>query len=258
MKATRYPKIMMDPAAYDRMFAYARAASGEITGFGTVEERNGDFFISEVYIMPQVAGGAHVRIDGHDMLDFQRWCREDGSPGRIEKARFWWHSHVDFGVFRSHTDEGTCDLLQSMMPYLICTVVNKRGEHRTSFHQSGPVPITLDFLKLERAYYSKAALESEVAAEVKEYVQSASYQPVKQQAFVAPFQGSKGIPITEKPAPEVRDTWDRYGKREETPAMSDEEWKTFMNRNFSAGVEDPSVVETSDEEIKKIILPEDF
>lgn len=245
MKIERVPRISIAPEAYARMFAYAREAEGEIMGFGTVEELAGDFHISEVYIMPQVAGGAHVNVDGNTLLDLQKWFRDQGQPERVEKARFWWHSHVNFSVFRSGTDRGTTDLLSRMMPYLICTVVNKAGEHETTFIQNNPA-ISLTNLKLHREHFNKDTMDSEVSFEVKSLVKQASYRYQPTHKHEVAREVVK--PVEAKVETPIKDEWDRYEKDQPSEQksfleMTYEEWQAWQNKHFATGIEEPGVEE---------------
>lgn len=229
------PRVVITREAHYRMFQYAKEATGEITGFGTVEQEGDCLRVTDVFIMPQTAGAAHVNVTGETLLDLHKWFRDQGTPERIEKTRFWWHSHVNMQAFRSGTDEGTVKLLLSVMPYLVCTVVNKKMEHLTSVHLKDPVNLTFDNLPLVREDFSAQGVCEQVASEVKEYVTTQRYVPHKHPE-------SNGIPLIgdaravgEKPAVEIVDTWDRYAKQQEDQhgandfgaGITDKEWEEW-------------------------------
>ena len=117
-------KIIIDFPIYKKMLYYTQAAQGEISGFGRVAIRDKDIYITDALIFKQdcTSGGTHLNPE--DLSKFVVSIINMGfDPGHW---RLWWHSHNDFGVFWSGTDDGTVDeLSKDSTLYSVC--INKQG-----------------------------------------------------------------------------------------------------------------------------------
>lgn len=141
-------KIYMERQAHRKMMMYTRCAKGEITGLGTIKEDHGSLFVEKIWIDKQVATGSHVVMDAKTLSKWMVDAIEDGRGEEVSGARFWWHSHVNFSAFKSATDENTCQKLLSVMPYLVCAVVNKKGDLDLSIYLSDPCNLVFNNLEI--------------------------------------------------------------------------------------------------------------
>jgi hypothetical protein len=178
MKLLHKPKITFSQEAYARLFAYARAARGEITGFGVVDESPAGLFVSEVFILEQKATAAGCQVNAGTLHQLMKWAKQENRPELAAKARLWWHSHAGFNCFRSGTDEGTVDLLLQVMPYLLCTVVNHKSQQLTSLHLKEPQRITFDRLPIYREQLDLGYIQADVEQEVQQKVTEWTYEPI--------------------------------------------------------------------------------
>lgn len=122
------PQVVIAATEYDKLVDYCTACKDEIAAFGYVKPTDdGDFFVDEVFLVPQEVSGASV--------DFIT----DGLPFAVDKAaaddrladlKFLWHSHVNMGVGFSAVDEDMIDKLSrfSTTPWFINAIFNKKGD----------------------------------------------------------------------------------------------------------------------------------
>lgn len=145
-KQTTYLKFERN--AYRKMMTYARLAEGEISGFGLVDEIDGSLYVADIILPDQEAGPGHVDLDQRDIT---RIITERVMAGDLkfpERLKLWWHSHSDFGCFKSGTDDATVDRLLEYAPYVVCLVVNNKEEYEASLHVAKPVPVHTDDVKI--------------------------------------------------------------------------------------------------------------
>lgn len=126
-KATKKTKLYVPLPVYHKMLAYAKASEGEISGWGRITESmsGNDVLatIEEVMIFKQVVSGAHTELDAGVLTEFYLDLVKTGqNPGAWN---LWWHSHHNFGVFFSVTDEKAIAQLKSKSLYSIC--INNDG-----------------------------------------------------------------------------------------------------------------------------------
>lgn len=236
MKVERKPQVIMTPEAYFRMMEYCRQAVGEVTGFGCVTEVGDTLFVDEIFIVPQRATAGGVHVDAKDLLDFMTYAKEQGRPDWITKSKLWWHSHADFGVFRSKTDNDTIEMFLGMQPYVLAIVGNHKGEYECSLHYQKP-RVSFNNLRIKRNYYDTDAVRSDVYEDIRANVHEWKHE-------------KKAVePIIQTPeAPRVMENFseeDYYNSRlfgvEERPVekapsqsfvdMSDEEWEQWKREH---------------------------
>jgi hypothetical protein len=114
-------------------------ADGEISGLGKIQVmENGDILVTSAILCKQVNTGSSTDLDGDDITKAMFELRNE--PGEL---RFWWHSHVNMGVFWSGTDTDTMQEL-GQHGYFVSTVFNKKRETRTAIYAAKPYRIFVD------------------------------------------------------------------------------------------------------------------
>lgn len=157
----RVPKVKIDIECYQKIVNWVNMANAEISGMGIIEETKEGFLVTEVFLPKQTNTSSNTDLDQADLgkLFFELSQREEESYH--EKLKFWWHSHYNFDVFWSGTDE-TCIESIGGDRYLISSVFNQKGDIRTRIDGFSPFRFTLDELPLEIDYSSKSeALKKE-------------------------------------------------------------------------------------------------
>lgn len=143
-------KVYILPEVHAEIMYYVRKSSIEISGLGRVEkDSEGNMCVTKVYLLKQENAAASTDICEHAAAELLYEKREDKGD-----LNFWWHSHVDMGVFWSGTDMATIKQFGSK-GYLLSTVFNKKGEHRTSYFQgsNGFLPeLFIDAIATEFTY----------------------------------------------------------------------------------------------------------
>jgi len=123
------PVLVLSVQAYRKLMFWTKYASEvnkwEVSGLGTVQPRHGGYFVSNVWLIkPEAVGAAHADMDGHGVAALMQKLfygtgemRETTGDnvsfvgGRdLKNLRFLWHSHNNFGVGWSGTDNKTAKL----------------------------------------------------------------------------------------------------------------------------------------------------
>ena len=144
-------RVSIDPLVHKKVMHWVNKADGEVSGFGKVIFENGSFRIVEAYLVEQENGSATTDISAEGLAKLMTDTIRD--KGYLN---WWWHSHVNFGVFWSGQDKETIKELgeQGMC---LATVFNKKDESRTAYYQAatkdGFLPrLTIDNIPLKIDY----------------------------------------------------------------------------------------------------------
>ena len=134
-------KVVWDEVQFERMYAAARKAlPNEIGGLGLVTQRpDGVLYIYETILLPQRVAPASTDLDKQGMADWMA-----ANPEKVADCKVWWHSHANFGVFLSGTDQACITELLRIMPWLITPVVNVRNDLHLQLHLKEPVRQSFD------------------------------------------------------------------------------------------------------------------
>ncbi len=119
-------KVFINELVFDKVMHWINKTTDEVSGFGKVVRTDDGFEVVDVYLLEQECGGAHTDIDGTSLAKLMYRTRDDEGD-----LRWWWHSHVNMGVFWSSTDKDTIiDLGKN--GWIIATVFNKKEEMRSA------------------------------------------------------------------------------------------------------------------------------
>lgn len=147
MKEVRHTfDIRIKQSAYNKMMFFVLNAPGEVSGYGEVVRVDNSFLVEDVMMLEQVNGATHSLITPETTLKFRQIVRKRGL--KIERFRLWWHSHNDFGVFFSSTDQEQIESLTTDH-YTLSIVVNKMLDHRCRVDFYRPVRFGMDHLPLK-------------------------------------------------------------------------------------------------------------
>lgn len=139
------PKLLLTPEALGHLQAYARAAEGEVSGFGKVvrgcDGELGELVVAEIVLLPQEGDCAGTTIGEETVAGFLNILLDRGeNPGNW---RCWWHSHGTYSVFWSSQDEETCATLGH--DWMVSIVTNRAGDllARIDFYRPVHVAVPL-------------------------------------------------------------------------------------------------------------------
>jgi proteasome lid subunit RPN8/RPN11 len=125
-------RVIIPREIHDEIMYYVDKSPIEISGLGRVKKHdNGDMEVVKVYLLEQENTGASTDIDAEAVAKLMFETRKDQGD-----LNFWWHSHVDMGVFWSGTDMATIQEF-GKNGYLLSTVFNKKRQMRSSYFQGG-------------------------------------------------------------------------------------------------------------------------
>ena len=129
------PKVVIDNEVYRKIMYWVMKSEYEVSGLGNVvfDAKEGTFRVVSAMLLPQVNTSTHTEIDPQSVCKAMYELRD--APGEM---KFWWHSHVNMGVFWSAEDTGTIEELGSA-GWILATVFNKKNEHRTALYGVGSV-----------------------------------------------------------------------------------------------------------------------
>jgi len=127
----RTPMVWISKRAYLNMCAYVDIAAQEVGWMGSVSRTpGGDFFIEETFLLDQQVHDTETVLSAEAIGNLTMALLDEGPGGleKVNKLRFWGHSHVRMGTGPSHTDEQTMmRFALEGMPWYVRGIFNKYG-----------------------------------------------------------------------------------------------------------------------------------
>lgn len=121
--------VLIRPECQAEIDYYVQESDIEVSGLGrVVKHDDGTLEVVKVYLLEQSNSAATTDIDPSAVADLLYQTREDEGD-----LNFWWHSHVNMGVFWSATDMATIKQFGDN-GYLLATVFNKKREKKSAFY----------------------------------------------------------------------------------------------------------------------------
>jgi len=168
---SKFDALYIDPIALKKIQYWTDAADGEVSGLGIVQIEEDRMVIREAFILDQECSGADTELDPEAISKLMTdIIKADKDPGML---KFWWHSHVNMGVFWSGTDDECAETLST--EYAFSLVVNKKKERRVRLDLYNPFRITVDHVRLVELAEEDAELKEQCEKDVKEKVKSKSW-----------------------------------------------------------------------------------
>lgn len=120
---TRY---VFSRKAWNQWNSYVSIAKGEISVLAYVRYSNDGIHIEKMYLPKQKNTGSTTEMDSEDV---GAWITSEAALGEnVGLILSWIHSHNDFGVFWSATDESNIARLGTTMDIVYSIVTNKKEE----------------------------------------------------------------------------------------------------------------------------------
>ena len=107
-------RIIIPEHLYQKMYGYTYAAKGEISGLGKVEIKGEDIYVKDIIITKQETSVAGTTLNSKALAGFIVELAQRGE--NLENWKLWWHTHNDFGVSWSHTDDWSNERLVWALP----------------------------------------------------------------------------------------------------------------------------------------------
>lgn len=133
---------------YQKIMYWVNKSTFEVSGLGTItfNESDGEFVLTEVFLLEQENGSASTDISAKELakLEYDIHMYKRNNPDvNIGELRFWWHSHVKMPVFWSSIDRSTMKEL-STNGWFLSTVFNQKNEMRTAYTQNNEMKLMID------------------------------------------------------------------------------------------------------------------
>jgi len=120
-------KILIEKEVAIKLKSYTKFAKGEISGVGkSIINEDGDIQIVDIALFDQECTGAHTDIDDKSMAKFMYEMHQRNEP--LDNWNVWWHTHADFDVYWSQTDDDCIVGHKNNNEYLVSIVTNKAGD----------------------------------------------------------------------------------------------------------------------------------
>jgi hypothetical protein len=195
---SKFNTLYIEPTAMKKIQYYTEAATGEVSGLGTViKDKDGDYIVEEVFLLEQESSSAETELKPEAISKLMEdMIKRNEDPGKL---KFWWHSHANMGVFWSGTDDECAETLSKEFAFSL--VVNKSGERKCRVDVYDPIRITKDDIRCEELLEEDIDLKKTCEEEVKEKVKSGT---------VTYYKGNRGFYRDE----EYHGNWrERFGYR---------------------------------------------
>ena len=174
--ATKRPdadmQIYITDEVKQKLDLYIEHCSTEISGLGRIAHSGSRYLIHDIYLFKQECTGSSSDLDEEDISNFLQECMMTGvDTGEI---KLWWHSHADFDVFWSKTDDDTVETFKQA-GWMISIVGNKKKEYRVRFDLFEPQRVCLDGLPLKVYRPADQNLVQQIKKEIEEKVTRVQY-----------------------------------------------------------------------------------
>jgi len=134
-------RLLLLPEVEQRIRHFTALAAGEVSGLGLVDEVDGGFLVTQVFLPRQECTPGGTELDQDWVAALLVTLEEEGiDSGQL---RCWYHSHSSLNVFWSPTDE-ECIAGLVNDNYFLSLVVNKAGDMLARLDIFKPVRVTID------------------------------------------------------------------------------------------------------------------
>ncbi len=121
--------VIIEDDVYQKIMHWIGKATGEVSGLGkVVMDSGGTMRVRSAILLEQENTGSSTDLDAKAVAKAMFTLRDE--PGTLN---FWWHSHVNFGVFWSGTDKDTIREIGGG-GWVLATVFNKKAESLSAFY----------------------------------------------------------------------------------------------------------------------------
>ncbi len=120
-------KLHISPEVYQQVMYWVNKADFEVSGLGIVKIINNLPVVTKAILLEQEGTGGDTELDPNAITKAEFEMRNEEG-----ELRWWWHSHVNMGVFWSKTDQDTIKQL-GQHGWFYHTVFNKKYEKKTAF-----------------------------------------------------------------------------------------------------------------------------
>lgn len=123
------PTILIENDVYRKVMHWVHKSQYEVSGLGVIKIEDGGILrVVQAILLPQKNGTATTDIEAEDVNRALFQLRN------VEgELKWWWHSHVQMGVFWSGTDDDTIKKFGSG-GWVVATVFNQKNEVKSCYY----------------------------------------------------------------------------------------------------------------------------
>ncbi len=181
-------KCYLEEHVWHKMMGWCKAAKSEVSGMGLCKIVKGSFVVYEVFFPLQYGSSGYTELDDRALAKLQIGLYNKKIPA--DHFRFWWHTHYNFNVFWSGTDDNNATTLaKANGQWELSLVINQASEFRCradffkKVHPMVPEPVhvLIDNIEVFTCPNSKRQRRKpHYKSDVKRWVKDMSELPEKQ------------------------------------------------------------------------------
>lgn len=168
--------VIVQDHVWKKIHGWCKAARSEVSGLGLVRLTDRGMEVYDVFLPKQKCSSGYTELD--ELATPRLITKLHKTKRRTQDLRFWWHTHFNFGVFWSSTDDNNArEMVETNGDWLLSIVINQKGEYRCRVDTVKPIRSTLDKLTV---YIGKDDRKSDsrkrnFKTDIKRYVSPMTY-----------------------------------------------------------------------------------
>lgn len=235
--------LKIPQSIFEEIMYYVDESTGEVSGFGTLSYKDGLFQVEKVVLCEQKNRATETEMDAADIAKAMYLLKDEP-----HEMKWWWHSHVNMGVFWSGTDKTAMKELAEH-GWFLSTVFNKKREMKTclTFNQGQFGLFDMDDLETDVVHPSASkevveAWKANLKAKAKDEPEVRSYGPSPRywEDDKLDDPGYKDLPLwqREKRTKKKNKSWKEKDATQDIPPMTfDDVWEAGDTFNLGEGFE---------------------
>ena len=141
--------VRVEQHVKDKMQGWCNAANGEVSGLFCVKLQDAVFHVYDVFLPEQNGSTGFTKIDGHANGRLYGFLQKKYGLEGMADLKGWWHTHYNFNVFWSGTDDDTAQSNAILAEdWSLSIVINQRGEWLARVDVVSPIPVMVDELPI--------------------------------------------------------------------------------------------------------------
>lgn len=164
-------QVHVEQHVKDKMQGWCNAANGEVSGLFLTKLVDSIFHVYDVFLPEQWGSSGFTKIDGHASGRLYGYLsRKYGFEG-MGDLKGWWHTHYNFNVFWSGTDDDTAQKNAELAEdWGLSIVINQKGDWLARVDVIQPIRVMVDKLPITFVPNTKAHAKRDYARDVAKWV----------------------------------------------------------------------------------------
>ena len=163
--------IKVEQHVRDKMQGWCDAANSEVSGWFLVKPQDSSFYVYDVFLPEQKCSSGYTKIDGYATGRLYGYLRRKYGLDGMTSMKGWWHTHYNFGVGWSGTDNNQIkSTLELAEDYTVSIVINQAGDWLGRFDTLIPIRATIDEIPLIFVQNSKSHAKRDYMRDIKRWV----------------------------------------------------------------------------------------